>query len=159
INLVEIAHEWAPKYTVVNLESLLAEVAALVDDGKSVRWRFDLRQQPAEVWGDHARLKQVFHKLLRNSMTAMKGQGEIEITARRTADGDIIDVRDSGPGVASDVRSSLFEPFVTTKSPGMGLGLTYCREVIQRHGGSISLVDSPQPGALFRIVLPRANAP
>jgi len=158
INLVEISHEWAPKCTAVNLESLISEVVALVDDGRSVRWRFDFRQQPPEIWGDRTRLKQVFQKLLRNSMTAMQGQGDVDISSRRTTDGDVIEIRDTGPGIAGHLRSRVFEPFVTTKSPGMGLGLTYCREVIRRHGGSISLVESPLPGALFRIVLPRTNA-
>jgi signal transduction histidine kinase len=57
--------------------------------------------------------------------------------------------------VAQEIRETVFEPLVTTKAKGIGLGLTICREILEHHGGGIELIDEGKPGAAFRIRLPR----
>jgi signal transduction histidine kinase len=70
---------------------------------------------------------------------------------------DIITVQDGGPGVPLDVRDHLFEPLFSTKTKGTGLGLTICRQIVEKHGGTLTLVESTR-GAAFRITLPRQSA-
>jgi signal transduction histidine kinase len=84
----------------------------------------------------------------------MGGSGRVSVLASRSESLDIIVVRDSGPGIAPDVRPQLFEPLFTTKAKGTGLGLTICRQILERHGGTIDLLDD-SPGASFRICIPR----
>lgn len=156
-DLVEITHDWEPEFAEVNLESLLSEVTSDVNLNRKIGWRFELGAPPPMIWCDPTRFRRVLHKLFQNSITAMLGQGNVCVRARRLPEGDVIEIQDSGPGPSSAVRGTLFEPFVTTKRAGMGLGLTYCQEVVRRHGGSIQLTEPSAPGATFRIVLPRKN--
>ena len=65
---------------------------------------------------------------------------------------------DSGPGLAPDVRSRLFQPFVTTKPAGMGVGLSICHGIVEAHGGRMWLADNNGGGAEFRFTLPVAGA-
>lgn len=156
-DLVEITHDWEPEFVEVNLESLLSDVSAEADLNRKITWRFDLGTPPAMIRCDPVRFRRVLHKLFLNSIAAMRGQGNVCVRASRQPEGDVIEVQDSGPGPDGAVRATLFEPFVTTKRAGMGLGLTYCQEVVRRHGGSIQLIESSAPGATFRISLPRKN--
>jgi signal transduction histidine kinase len=152
-NLVAISHDWEPEWSDVNLEALLS-VTTQVDPNGKIKWHIDVRIQPPTIRCDRSRMNQVFLKLLQNSFTAMQGRGDIFISATRKTDADVIEVRDTGPGISRDVLSTVFEPFVTTKRAGMGLGLTYCREVLRRHGGAIQLIESPSPGAAFLMTIP-----
>lgn len=156
-DLVEIAHDWEPEFAELNLASLLSEVSADVDLNRKIVWQFDLGAQSPTIWCDRTRFRRVLHKLFQNSITAMLGQGTVYVRARQRPEGDVIEIQDSGPGPSASVRNTLFEPFVSTKRAGMGLGLTYCQEVVRRHGGSIQLAEPSAPGATFRIVLPRRN--
>lgn len=66
----------------------------------------------------------------------------------------LIEVQDSGTGIAADKLESIFDPFITGKSEGLGLGLSICRSIIERHGGTISAANNPEHGAKFSITLP-----
>jgi two-component system sensor kinase FixL len=65
-----------------------------------------------------------------------------------------IDVQDSGGGIAAEKLESIFDPFVTSKPEGLGMGLAICRSIIERHGGKISAANNPDHGATFSITLP-----
>jgi two-component system sensor kinase FixL len=65
-----------------------------------------------------------------------------------------IEVQDSGTGIAADKLESIFDPFITSKPEGLGLGLSICRSIIERHGGKISAANNPDGGAKFSITLP-----
>jgi len=65
-----------------------------------------------------------------------------------------IEVQDSGTGIAADKLESIFDPFITSKPEGLGLGLSICRSIIERHGGKISAANNPDGGAKFLITLP-----
>ena len=66
----------------------------------------------------------------------------------------LLEVEDTGAGIQPDKLGSIFHPFVTTKPEGLGLGLSICRSIIERHGGRISAVNNPGRGAKFSITLP-----
>ena len=69
-----------------------------------------------------------------------------------------VSVADSGPGLRAQVRERLFQPFVTTKSDGMGVGLSICYSIVEVHGGRIWAEDNPGGGTVFRFTLPVAQA-
>ena len=101
-------------------------------------------------------LNQVFLNLLENARDAVRERGEIAIEARTSGENIVVLVTDTGPGVDPASRPRLFEPFFTTKDvgKGTGLGLAVCYEIMQRHGGAISLDESYPAGARFVVKLP-----
>jgi signal transduction histidine kinase len=110
---------------------------------------------PFMVRADPVQLGQVFVNLFQNSMQALGDKGDLVVTAARVADSDEITVRDSGPGIAPELRERVFEPLFSTKAKGTGLGLAICRQILERHGGSIALADTQEGGAVFCLRLPR----
>ncbi|MGE3333537.1 MAG: ATP-binding protein [Rhodospirillaceae bacterium] len=113
---------------------------------------------PNVVLGDHVQLRAVVYNLLVNAIDALKPVPQearaLAAMVRRTPNSVILEVEDSGSGVATDVRDDIFEPLVTTKEDGLGLGLSMSRSVIDAHGGSIVLSDSKLGGAKFVVTLP-----
>jgi signal transduction histidine kinase len=113
--------------------------------------------EPFLCHADAAQLRQVLTNLLSNAVQALEGTGEIVISGQRDEMWDIITVQDDGSGVPPDVRDRLFEPLFSTKTKGTGLGLTICRQIVEKHGGTLTLGESTC-GAAFRITLPRQSA-
>jgi PAS domain S-box-containing protein len=110
--------------------------------------------------GNAQRLEQVFLNLLVNATQALpEGRAENEISVRlREAPGALIvvEIRDNGAGISSDVLPRIFDPFFTTKAVGvgMGLGLSICHGIVSAHGGTIDVESGPTRGTLFRVTLP-----
>lgn len=126
--------------------------------GKRIDVRTDLQASPDRVLADTAALKQVLLNLLLNAIQAVElqtGERWVMVASRRVSGGVEISVEDSGPGIAPEIRSRLFQPFQSTKSSGFGLGLAVCSDIVARLGGTIS-VDPVEAGrgARFRVVLP-----
>jgi len=106
---------------------------------------------------DREMLRQVLVNLCDNSSLALgEAQGRVRISLQRVQGGIQIDVKDDGPGVDESIRSRLFEPYVTTRSvgEGMGLGLAISKKILLDHGGDLELLDSSGNGAAFRLTLP-----
>jgi two-component system sensor kinase FixL len=115
------------------------------------------------VLADQVQIEQVLLNLLRNAMDAMEtansNRRSIIVEARRNSKHTIeISVADSGPGVAAEVTDTIFEPFVTTKPHGMGMGLSISRAIVESHGGSLRMAQGVRPGAIFIFDLPTAEA-
>jgi two-component system sensor kinase FixL len=115
------------------------------------------------VLADQVQIEQVLLNLLRNAMDAMEAANSkrrsIIVAARRNSKHAIeISVADSGPGVAAEVTDTMFEPFITTKPFGMGMGLSISRTIIESHGGSLQMVRGVRSGAMFVFNLPTAEA-
>jgi signal transduction histidine kinase len=105
------------------------------------------------------RLSRVFANLFHNSMDFMPDGGDIMVRGGATDKELVTEVEDTGPGIAPEVATRLFEPFATHgKSHGTGLGLSICRRIVEDHGGWIKSVSQPGRGALFRFGLPRWDA-
>ena len=84
----------------------------------------------------------------------MPDGGELRISARPVRDTAEILFQDSGPGVTEEMRSRIFEPFISSKQGGTGLGLSVSYGIVSAHGGSLDLVPDRGPGACFRVILP-----
>jgi len=104
------------------------------------------------VRGDPARLRQVFANLLSNAAQSQR-EGEVEVRAFAEGGAVLALVRDRGPGVPPESREKLFDPFFTTRAQGSGLGLFISRRLVERHGGSLKLLDVEGPGACFEVRL------
>jgi hypothetical protein len=120
------------------------------------------REIPPEVtvWGDGMLLGQAMINLILNARRAMlKTGGELRISAWSTPDGTQIEVSDTGCGMPPDVMARIFEPFYSaadkqSNRDGNGLGLVFCRQIIESHEGSIRAESEPGKGTAFRILLP-----
>ncbi|MGD9882840.1 MAG: ATP-binding protein [Reyranella sp.] len=113
------------------------------------------------VMVDKVQVQQVLANLLRNAMEAMQASDRKELvisTAPADEDLVLVTVADSGPGIAEEIAARLFQPFVTTKQQGMGVGLSICRTIIESHGGKIWLEPNPGGGAIFLFTLRRATS-
>ena len=115
----------------------------------------------AKVWGDPARLQQVFWNLLANAVKFTEGGGSIDISMRTTATEAVVAVRDSGIGIPRDALPFVFERFrqanaeTTKRYRGLGLGLSLARQLTQMHGGRITAAsDGPGRGSIFTVSLP-----
>ncbi|MBM4059831.1 MAG: hybrid sensor histidine kinase/response regulator [Planctomycetes bacterium] len=138
------------------LDRCVREVGALpVMAGMSVEVRSEpglrARVDP-QLFGD------VVTNLLRNAGEACNGNGHVEVVATREREALVVEVEDDGPGVPSNQRDEIFKPFRSSKDYGTGIGLAYCRKVVESHGGSIRLADRPGAGACFRIELGPGSA-
>jgi PAS domain S-box-containing protein len=101
---------------------------------------------------DRDKIKQALLNLLKNAGEAMPHGGKITVEVHTTEDGILIDISDTGAGIPLDIDA--FEPFVTTKKEGTGIGLVIVRQVVTAHGGKISYHSRPGEGTTFRIELP-----
>jgi two-component system sensor kinase FixL len=110
---------------------------------------------------DRIQVAQVIINIVRNAIEAMEGAHErrlaISVTADSTSDGIEMRIADTGPGLSPLVRERIFQPFVTTKDRGMGLGLSICRDIVDSHGGSLSVEPNKPNGTIFVIRLPSAD--
>lgn len=127
----------------------------------TIKTVLDLSDDLPVVWGDSHQLHQVVVNLLTNAYHAVRSSPTPRRIRLSTAfDLErarvVLEVTDTGPGVPEAIRPRVFEPFFTTKPIGVGtgLGLSVCRDILHEHHGTIALVESPGPGATFRIELP-----
>jgi two-component system OmpR family sensor kinase len=157
-DFMDLAAERPLSLAPVELGGLLAEAARALEAGHpGVTCRVEGETAPVVVMGDAGRLMQLFRNLLDNAAAA-KPDGLVRLV-RLAPEGGKVAVRvvDEGPGVPDEVRSRLFEPFVTArKSNGTGLGLAICRSLAERQGGSVALLASAS-GATFEVRLPTAD--
>jgi nitrogen fixation/metabolism regulation signal transduction histidine kinase len=109
------------------------------------------------VRGDGVLIARAVHNLLLNACEASASGATVEIAARREGGRAILEVLDRGPGLPADLAGRLFEPYVSTKRRGSGLGLSLVRDIARQHDGSVSLEDREGGGARARLVLPLAQ--
>jgi two-component system sensor histidine kinase TtrS len=153
--LLEMAKAREPAKQAVDLGQVVDEAFHTMKETRQMRCRKAMCPEPFVVEADPDQLREVVGNLLSNAVDATQGRGEFLVEATRGPDGDTIVFRDTGPGITPEIRQHAFEPLVTDKSRGTGLGLTICREILQRHGGSVEAIDHQQGGAAFRVRLPR----
>ncbi|KAF0175657.1 MAG: PAS domain S-box protein [Hyphomonadaceae bacterium] len=109
------------------------------------------------VFADKVQIQQVLLNLIRNAIEAMEGGLRRELTISThegESGGAIVRVSDTGPGIGPTLAEHLFEPFMTTKKTGMGVGLSICRTIIDAHGGRIWIEETPGGGATFAFSIP-----
>lgn len=147
-----------------SLPKLIEEVSGLALVGTKelgVRIAFDLDPRAAFVIVDKVQVQQVLLNLLRNAVEAMQETVRRDLTiATRQVDHETvqIEVADTGPGIAPEIAAQLFQPFVTSKRDGMGVGLSISRTIIEAHGGRLWAETSAAGGAVFKLNLKTASA-
>ncbi len=136
----------------------LAERAARLVDGAATATGVDVRIEPtttsAHVTVDPELMVQVLLNLMLNGIQAMGKGGELTVWIARHPPELWIGIRDTGPGVPADSRTDVFRPFFTTKHQGTGLGLSISRQIVERHGGSLHIEETPGGGATFVVAVP-----
>jgi PAS domain S-box-containing protein len=147
----------------VSLGPLVADGAALVRAAHGTEAppiALDLSVSGCLVMADQVQLQQVFVNLLRNAIEATEGLPErgIAVSLQREGGRAVLSFCDAGPGLPAEVRERLFQPFVSTKENGMGIGLSICRAIIEAHGGRISAPAGEGRGTVIRIELPLSEA-
>jgi two-component system sensor kinase FixL len=153
-----------PELASEDVTKLIEEGSAIALVGareRGVTVRLQAAARLPAVLVDKIQIQQVIVNLLRNAVEAME-QGprrELTLEAALTAEDGPVIVRvvDTGPGLAPDVAERLFQPFVTTKPQGMGVGLSICRSIIEGHGGTLRAEPNPGGGTIFSFTLPSAD--
>lgn len=146
-----------------DIKKLVEEAGALALVGsreRGVKSTFDFPDGASTVMADRVQIQQVLINLMRNAMEAMKDSPSKDLVVRVSDPGEghlSIAVSDTGGGIPDDVAPRLFQPFVTSKPGGMGIGLSISKRIIESHGGSISVSKNGQGGATFVFTLPIMN--
>ena len=138
-----------------------ASALALVGAGEQgIKARVALAPDTNSVLADRVQVQQVLVNLMRNAREAMQNSERRELTVEAqplSPDLVVIAVSDTGPGISDEVADRLFQPFVTTKATGMGVGLSICRTIVEAHGGRLTAERNGDGGATFRLTLPAAH--
>ena len=145
--------------SIESLRKLIEEASALGLVGAKehgIRVRFDFARDVDLVLADKVQIQQVVLNLIRNAIDAMIDHPRRELTVSVSPTDDrmaLVSVADTGPGISPDVADQLFQPFVTTKRSGMGVGLSISRTIIEAHGGRIWAEPNPGGGTIFRFTV------
>jgi two-component system sensor kinase FixL len=148
---------------VENIAKLIEESSALALVGvkdRGIRVRFNFDPGVGLVLADRVQIQQVLLNLIRNAMDEMETAATRNLTiAVAPADAGLVQVSvaDSGGGIAPEIAEQLFQPFITTKRQGMGVGLSISRTIIEAHGGKIWVEPNPGGGTIFHFTLAAVN--
>jgi signal transduction histidine kinase len=155
-DLLHFTSDREPVWQRVDLKQLIGEVVDPLRPqlaAQHVTISVDLAED-CEFWADRHLLRRALVNLVLNAVDAMVDGGALVVTACGSKGGWELEVADSGPGLPADLQDRIFEPFVTTKETGTGLGLAVVYRVAEVHGGSITAVNCPEGGAAFTLRIP-----
>lgn len=142
----------------VSLPQLLDSIRDAVALPPGVQLVFDGVDALPPVSGDPLQLRQVLFNLVDNAVHAVGTSGDVRVAGSRNGGVVQIAVEDSGPGVDAETRRRLFEPLVTTKTKGIGLGLALVKRIVERHGGTVHYEARAPRGARFVVRLPEGSS-
>lgn len=144
-----------------NLKEVIEQASslALIDGNGGVNMEIVVDDDAAEALIDKIQIQQVLLNLIRNAREAMaeSPRRELSIVTARAGHMVEISVADTGPGLPEAIRGRLFQPFVTTKRNGMGVGLSVCRTIVEAHGGKLIAEDRDSGGTIFRLTVPHVT--
>ena len=149
----------APEVAPLALNELVGEVLGLYESS-SATIEIRLASALPPVLGDATQLRQIIHNLLRNAEDALEGRegGRIIIETGLSGRFARLQISDNGPGFPAELLPRIFEPYVTTKSRGTGLGLPIVKKIVEEHQGSVEISNAPEGGARIDIRLPLVKA-
>ena len=145
----------APELAPLDLNALIGEVLGLYEtSGASIRT--ELASDLPPVQGDATQMRQIIHNLLRNAEDALESTPGASIVLSTQPDGNFVclSISDNGPGFPLELLPRIFEPYVTTKARGTGLGLPIVKKIVDEHAGRIEIGNVAEGGAQIRIHLP-----
>jgi two-component system NtrC family sensor kinase len=153
---VDFARPQPPRFQRQRLEEVLEEALLLIGPEAAKKSILLERawHETEPVWADGDQLKQVFLNLLLNAVQAMEPGGQLRASTERVAGGVVVRIRDTGPGVAREVLDRLFEPFVTARAGGTGLGLPISHRIIEGHSGTLTIDSQVGVGTAAVVWLP-----
>lgn len=165
-NFLALARQHPPERALVAVNDVVAaavELLAYELRSEDVELVLELGEQLPVLSADQHQLHQVLVNLVVNAQQALRhapGPRSIAVSTRATPDRNAVElvVADSGPGIPAEIQGKVFDAFFTTKPPGegTGLGLSLCREIVEAHGGTITVDSAPGRGTRFVITLPAA---
>lgn len=146
-------------HSVFSIEQLIKNVAvsfaiSLDADGSDIEFTSRVVPGMGDFTGDKIKLEEVLLNLLRNAREAVGKDGRISLSAARQKETVIILCQDNGCGIPANIIETIFDPFVTYKENGTGLGLSSSKQIIEAHGGSINVESAPETGTVFTVTLP-----
>jgi signal transduction histidine kinase len=153
-----------PERHLENVEQVLrhaVDLALAGSNGSTPTVEIHSNPAASSVFIDRVQIEQVAFNLVRNAIEAMADCPRRGLTLTTDLSSDnMIEVRvaDTGPGLPPEIRAKLFQPFVTTKASGLGIGLSICRVIIEAHGGNLEAHGNPGGGTIFRFTIPRSPA-
>lgn len=150
------------EHHVESLSRVITEANALALVGSrehGIEVQVGLDPSADAVFVDRIQIQQVLFNLIRNAIEAMIGSPvrALTITSEAAIDMVAVSIEDTGSGIADTLAPQLFQPFITSKQTGMGIGLSICRTIIEAHGGRIWFEPRPDGGTIFQFTLPRAE--
>jgi signal transduction histidine kinase len=157
-NLLDMIRDRPLARAPVKLIQVVESAAASLPRPPDVRLALEDLEGLPPVSGDAGQLRQIIANLLQNAIHAASPHGQVWVRGRQGEGRVSLEVADTGPGVDPATRRRLFEPLITTKPNGVGLGLALVRRIAERHGGSVEYGDRAGGGALFTVHLPATAA-
>jgi len=147
---------------VINVAAVIDEISPLAEldaRANNITLRISVADNLPEIVADQLQIQQIILNLLRNGVDAMKDADpenrKLRMKAYCSAPDEVrIDIIDRGQGVPEDIKENLFDPFFSTKSDGMGMGLAICQTIAKAHSGRLSFLNNPKIGTTFSISLP-----
>jgi two-component system sensor histidine kinase HydH len=147
-----------PEKRAFEAQRVLAQIGALVSsraEQQGVRIECRQPEAPLVIEADMGQFRQVLLNLLLNALDAVAEEGTVRVELEGEPGGWLtLRVADSGDGLPAHLGAQIFEPFISTKETGIGLGLSICKRIVEAHGGTITAANQPGGGALFTVSLP-----
>ncbi|HAF96334.1 MAG: hypothetical protein A2X34_04615 [Elusimicrobia bacterium GWC2_51_8] len=159
-NLLFYSRIRMPQFDTVDISAILEECVDVAESASSLKVpvRMDLGiSKNTLIKADPLQMKEVFSNILNNAFDAVSSRPRGKIQVRAAENGGFINIRveDTGVGIDKETLGKIFEPFFTTKAKGTGLGLYVCQQIINLHGGAITVESEPGKGTVFSVNLPR----
>ena len=161
--LLDFSHTRSSEHVLVNLADVISSAARLLlhqQRGEQVEFQIETPDDLPRVSGDAGQLQQAVIALAANAIDAMPDGGVLKIGSRRNGNSVLVEVSDTGVGIAQENITKIFEPFFTTKEigKGTGLGLAVCYGILTEHDGSLDVQSTPGVGTTFTISLPAISS-
>jgi signal transduction histidine kinase len=153
-NLLDMIRDRPLVRTTLSLSEIVDSAASSIDKEPGQSLTVSGLLDCGDVTGDGGQLRQVFVNLIQNAVQAAGSNGQVWVTGKRLEGFARVEIDDNGPGVDEGTRRRLFEPLITTKEKGIGLGLALVKRIVERHDGSVLYEPRPGGGARFVVRLP-----
>jgi PAS domain S-box-containing protein len=146
-----------PQLAPSDLDALLKKVLGEANLTPNISVEYTSQGDLTAVTVDPFQIQRVFDNIVKNAIEAMPRGGKLKVRARRERESVVVSISDTGIGISKEQAKNLFKPFQTSKPDGIGLGLAFCKRVIDSHSGSISFTSRLHTGTTFEVTLPLKN--